>query len=228
VLTEKQVAAFLQRGVDPGYFRRMLVPSSLQRWSVKWDRTFLLLLTQESVVPERSPIMDHLRQYETHLRNRTDATSYAHWYALRSCAYYPIFGEPKIVFPDISRECRFALETEGYFVPDGAFALPGENYLALGILNSRVALWYFRAKCASIGDPEVGGRLRFKKSYVETLPVPISQALDPIRKEIRSIARAISEQGTEEGLLMRLDELVLDLYAVPDRMRDRVLEVDIA
>ena len=105
----------------------------IRRWHVDWRNTYFILLQNSSDADAANPwasaktereaaaifqatypaIYDHLRQYENALRKRQDQGRY--WWELRSCVYYKDFVQPKIFWPDIAKECRFAFDPNGLF-----------------------------------------------------------------------------------------------------------------
>jgi hypothetical protein len=203
------------------FLKRVLRPASIRAYRPEWDGTYLIVVRKGEVLPQGSPLMEHLSSYEAELRRRSDVQGHPTWYGLRECGYYGAFDRPKIVFPDIASECRFAMDTSGYYVPDGAFAIPSPDYSLLGVLNSCVGRFYFRARCNSIGNPHRGGRLRFKKAYVKGFPVPKpTGSTAQVWEEVGRLAQRLATGGERDGLLDRIDELAMELYRVPLELRD--------
>jgi len=201
----------------------MLRPISIRAWLSEWDGTHLALIKKGEVVPPDSDLMGHLRHHETALRRRSDVQGHATWYGLRECRYYDLFALPKIVFPDIASECRFAVDTDGYYIPDGAFMIPKEDYFLLGLLNSCIGSFYFRTRCNSIGNPNKRGRLRFKKTYIRDFPVRrCTSTVSELCSEIAELARSFTDGLSAPDAQVRLDELVLRLYDVPTPYRDTI------
>lgn len=105
------------------------------------------------------------------------------------------FEEPKIVFPDIAKEARFAFDDNGFYVNDTGFAIPVKDLYLLGVLNSTAAWEYISRTAAVLGDPDRRGRLRLKRAYMEKLPIPNAPA-------------------TERAVISRLVEKCLDAKGV--------------
>lgn len=207
------------------YVVRLLRPVSIRAWHNQWDGSHLAWVQKGEVIPDDCVLMQRFKRFEAALRSRTDVRGHPTWYGLRECAYYKAFSKPKIVFPDIATECRFAVDEHGFFIPDGAFMMSCPDPLLVALLNSSLAAFYFRARCSTIGNPHSGGRLRFKKSYVEEFPVPAGlreRVAKSTELERISVAIASGQGATSEK--RRLDELVLDLYDVPTDYRGRFLE----
>ena len=130
------------------------------------------------------------------------------WYELQQPqkAYESLFVHPKIAYPDIGKESRFFLDTEGRYVEATAFVIGSTDLFLLGVLNSKSAFTYFQELCAVLGDKEEGGRLRFKTQYIENLPIP---------------AASVSERAAVAGLAERSQALHTKRRArVEDFLRD--------
>ena len=89
-----------------------------------------LIWTYIGVPIENYPaVLRHLKQYQVELQKRSDQGNY--WWELRACDYYKRFEEPKIIYPDISTQCRFYLDEGGYFGSNTTYFVPGKDlYLA--------------------------------------------------------------------------------------------------
>lgn len=216
-----QEAEFLSE--DPEAKKRIkpiLIPKHIKPFKSKWDGTYILLIKKGEVIPSDSLLMNHLKKHEKALKNRTDNKGHITWYGLRECNYYSVFEENKIVFPDISTKCRFSLDKENMYIPDGAFILPTDDLFLLGILNSSVAHFYFRQKCNSIGNPEEKGRLRFKKSFVRSFPVPIIDSQNKsIADKIRDLSKQICKNPNDLNLMEQINRLTMIIYDIPENLK---------
>jgi adenine-specific DNA-methyltransferase len=90
----------------------------------------------------------------------------------------------KIICPDMSPECRFAWDRKGYYIEATGFMFPDTDLFALAVLNSRVVNWYFRIISPSVR----GSTLRFKRVYME--PIPIPKASVEQRTHVESLVEA--------------------------------------
>ena len=210
---------------DMDHCRKMIIPKRITAWKSQWAEDYLALVKKDEVLDLDSELYKRMLLYKNDLCSRSDVSGHDTWYGLRKCGYYDKFEQPKIIYPDISTECRFSMDCEARYVPDGAFFIAGEDYYLLGVLNSCIGRYYFRQKCARIGNPQMGGRIRFKKVYVEGFPV-IDPAEDvDIAKEIELLARtAVKKGGINKEDSRRLDELVLILYNVPREYKTTIQE----
>jgi len=195
-----------------------------------------LLYTYHGVPIERYPAVEaHLGGFKDRLKTR--ATEQA-WYELQQpqYAYAELLEEPKIVFPDIAKRPRFALDEDGHYGANTVYFIPGRDLYLLGLLNSRLAHFYFQATCAGLeGKSET--YLRFFGQYMEGFPVrdPTGGEKDTkrIRDEIvqrvermldlhKRLAKARSGQTQRrlqrliDATDRRIDRLVYDLYGLTE------------
>lgn len=210
---------------DMSYCEKMIVPKKICAWKSIWSDDFLALIEKNEKLEESSGLYARMLVYQDKLKARVDVEGHETWYGLRQCSYYDKFKQPKIIYPDISTECRFSMDTESYLIPDGAFFIPGEDYYLLGILNSCIGRYYFRQKCARIGNPRMGGRIRFKKVYVENFPVALPETNPLLAEKIAQIAKKSSQRGKiTSGDSKKLDILSSDMYRIPPEYREIIQE----
>ena len=164
----------------------------------------------ESDYPE---IYKELLKKESELRNRYDKGQ--HWSNLRNCAYLDEFEKPKIIWIELSDEPKFALDKAGYFVEATAFFMTGPNleYLVT-FLNSKVADWYFDKITTTSGV----GTNRWKKVYIENLPIPVPNGEEMARfKEISEILTGETSKDNEVIECRSLmDNLIFELCNLTD------------
>ena len=210
-LSEKDVFEY---GLESdSHCKKMVTPKGIKPWRTPWEGKYILIIKKDEVIPENTPLYEYLLRHRDELSKRTDIEGHNTWYGLRECAYYQEFEGPKIIFPDISKHCRFSLDLDGFIIPDGSFFIPGEDYYLLGLLNSSLSLFYFKQKAARIGNPKNGGRVRFKKNCTEQFPVPVGTHLQELKERISQLALSIVSKGgmgKEDQSL--LDNLVMQLY----------------
>lgn len=193
------------------YVKSFLYPVNIKRWKSEWMKTYMIVITSTDKIPDDSDLMKHLLKNKHILEKRSDLKGKI-WYQLRDCSYYELLNKPKIVFPDISKENRFMMDKNGYFINDGAFFIPQEDYYLLGLLNSSLALRYFKIKCSSVGNSDTNGRLRFKKTYIEDFPIPQRNSNnESLIKRIEFESNRLTHEGGNENIL---NGLVQDLYQV--------------
>ncbi len=99
-------------------------------------------------------------------------TQHAWWELQDSCAYYAEFERPKLIWIELADRGRFALDRKRLFVEATAFMATSTSADDLtwlcAVLNSALASWWVRTTAPTSG----AGATRWKKVYVETLPLP--------------------------------------------------------
>jgi hypothetical protein len=148
----------------------------VRRYSMEFKDKYLIWTYVGVPIDKYPDILEHLKQYQPGLQKRWDKGNY--WWELRACDYYEKFQKPKIIYPDIATNCRFYLDKEGFYSSNTTYFIPSEDLYLLGILNSRLAQFYFSQVCAGLE----GGNsvyLRFFGEYMENFPVRPINFSDP-------------------------------------------------
>jgi len=194
-----------------------VVGDDVRKYRINY-RDRYLILTKIGVDIKRYPaIFKHLSQYKDKLVKRWDKGNY--WWELRACAYYDEFEKPKIVWPDIAKESRFAFDEGDYHIEATVFLLPNNNKYLLGLLNSALVWFWLSNSCPVLGDQNKGGRLRLKTVYTNNLPI-----------------RTIDFTNADDVALHdRMVSLVEDMLALNKRLREtespstrKIIEAQIA
>lgn len=159
-----------------GIIRPFLYGDDIRRYEIKHQERFLIYLNWDDDLTKFPKIETHLKKFEPQLRRRDGVKDGGScpWFALsrpRPEARL-IFEKPKIIFPDIGKESRFAMDVSGAFPETTAFVIGVQDWFLLGLLNSASAWLFFKEECMALGDRDAGGRLRLKLQYVEKLPIP--------------------------------------------------------
>jgi hypothetical protein len=187
-----------------------------------WPTYSNVAIRKQLIFPEfpnalLSAIIEHLRPYKERLENR--ATKQA-WYELQQpqMRYTSEFDNPKIVFPDIAKESRFAFDNTGAYPANTVYVLPREDFYLLGVLNSRMIWEYAKETLTVLGDANKGGRLRFFRQFVEKLPIPDAPAAE--RKAIATLAQQCVEAKGEGAQVAaweaEIDARVARLYGLSE------------
>lgn len=108
----------------------------------------------------------HFVEHKDKLLNRADQGKY--WWELRSCAYWPKFGDPKIMYQDIAWNPRFCLDDMGTLSNDTVFFIPSSDLWLLGVLNSPLS-WWLAWRTVYHGKDEA---LRLKTIFMQKFPIP--------------------------------------------------------
>lgn len=219
--------------------RPVLHGKNIKRYINEWEGLYIIFIpwhfplhedgaisgnSQEAdaAFKERYPVVySHLLQFKDGLenRNKEEVGRRYEWYALQRCAssYYKEFKKEKIVWREITATQSFCLGEESLFVVAPATFLVSEklsNKLLLGILNSKLVLWYFSCLAHNLGE----SGLEWKKAKIETIPIPSSVDHHLIVADIEDLVDKIVSKSTADGsaLEMAINRLVYKLYDLTD------------
>ena len=86
-----------------------------------------------------------------------------------TCAYHEDFTKEKLLWIELVNNCRFAYDNSGFYGEATTFLLTGESIKYLcAVLNAKLIRWFLEKVAPTSGM----GTLRWKKVYVERLPIP--------------------------------------------------------
>lgn len=213
----------------------ILFGEDVRRYSLEPSDRYIIYTYHGFDISKYPAIEEHLRPHKNALERR--ATKQA-WYELQqpSIALVPIFEAKKILYPEIAKTCHFTLDDKGYFSNNKTFILPTDDLYILGILNSKLALFYFRIFCAAL-EGSSDSYLEFRAQYVREFPIhtiDISDPNDASRRDnmismvdqMLSLHKHLQEARTphEKTALQRqieatdhqIDALVYELYGLTE------------
>jgi hypothetical protein len=190
-----------------------------------------LIYTFHGINIRRYPAIEaHLRPFKKELEGRATDQE---WYELQQpqLRYAPLMDGHKIIFPDIATEPRFAFDNRGYYGTNTTYFIPRTDPYLLGLLNSRLAYFYFVQKCAGLeGKNET--YLRFFGQYLENFPVAQPQKKEDHSRLVALVDSMLSLRERErlskhpqekeqlgremEGVDRRIDRLVYGLYGLTE------------
>ena len=135
------------------------------------------------------------------------------WYEIQdSVEYYGEFEKRKILFAEIAIEGHFTIDYSEKYCDTTGYIIASDSLYLVAILNSKATKFYF----SKISSQIRGGYLRWKRQYVETIPVPYCN--DDQKARIESIAEVIiTKRSIDSGfdssdLESGIDRLVYSLF----------------
>jgi len=126
--------------------------------------------------------------------------------------YLALFERPRIIYPDIAKEARFAF-TESIGVLDCTlFFAPSDDQSLCAILNSSACEFFFRQITPQVQN----GYLRYKKIFVSQIPIPPATPADKARlSQLAEACAAAAQRGDEATLAAHeaeIDQIVYRLF----------------
>lgn len=169
------------------------------------------LIKMQENYPE---IFSHLEPFTEKALRRYDKGDY--WWELRNCAYYDLFEQPKIIFPNLQNSNKFAFDDTGTYLNAPAVFLPTDDKSLLAILNSKL-VWYFLKSICVIRS---GGYIEVKPQYFEQIPIPkmddqSKQRLSELCEEAIDLTKENPKADTTY-LETQIDQLVYELYGLTE------------
>ena len=211
--------------------RRFLRGKQIRRFEIEPTDEFLIYTHHGIDMAPYPAVIEHLNPFRSRLEKRATKQ---HWYELQQpqFAYVDFLEQHKIVFPDIATGCRFALDTGGHFGANTVYFLPTANLQLLGVLNSRLAFFFFQQTCAALEGPSEA-YLRFFGQYLEGFPVCLPKTEHPMHDQLAQLveqAESLREklkaattnhkrtifQRQIETTDRKIDQLVYELYGLTD------------
>jgi type I restriction-modification system DNA methylase subunit len=190
----------------------LLTGDDVRRYEVHFRNNYLIYLTRGTNISHYPAIKNHLLKYRPKLESRAAKQE---WYELQQAqsAYAVYFDAPKIIYPDIGKELRFALDKSGGYGNDTTFMIPTGDWYLLGVLNSE-SVWFYLTKIVA----EIrGGYVRFKAQYLQGLPIPDASTAD--RQLVARLAQATQTLHTQRR--QRVEQFLRDLGSSPAESSSR-------
>ncbi|MDD5658577.1 MAG: N-6 DNA methylase [Actinomycetota bacterium] len=180
-----------------------------------------ILFTYHGIDINKYPtVKDYLLKFKDKLLKR--ATSDNHeWYELQQpqTGIYNYYEGAKIISTDIASKCEFTLDETGAYIDATIFCIPKDDLFLLAVLNSYLIESFYR----SISSTVRGDFLRFKKIYMDMLPIKIPNDKKPfieIVDKILAITKSndyLDNQEKQEQVKIyenQIDQLVYELYGL--------------
>ena len=205
----------------------MLRGRDIRQYRANWAGLWLIY-SHTGVGEEDYPaIRDHLTPHRERLSQRrgganpkTKQVPYE-WWQLQVDYYnsgtYLNFLKEKLIWIELVESGRFAYDDTGVFGEATTFIMTGESLKYLcGLLNSALVRWFLQQTAPTSGM----GTFRWKKVYVETIPIPkISeeeqQPLVALVEEILHAKDTDADVDTAD-LEREIDRLVYELYGLTE------------
>lgn len=196
----------------------------LKKWGAKSPQNYLIFTRHGINIEEYPAIKQYLCQYKMDLQPKANreqrgpgraAGSYK-WYEIQAnITYYQDLNKPRIIYSDTAKFLYGSYDITNVFLLDTVYFISVGDLSLLAILNSRLFDWYARCKFPSHDDPWNGGRLRFKKTYMEKVPIA-DQNEEQKTKLTGLVEQILADPESDEvrELERKIDALVYQLYGL--------------
>jgi tRNA1(Val) A37 N6-methylase TrmN6 len=115
----------------------LAVGDDVRKWLIRESDTYLIYAYHGIKISEYPAIYNHLLQYKPQLEQRATIKSHK-WYELQQpqFTYSQAFQSPKIIYPDIAKESRFAFDTKSFYLGNTVyFIAKNDLYLLERVIN---------------------------------------------------------------------------------------------
>ena len=152
-------------------------------------------------------------------RNKSETGIRYEWYALQRWAanYHKEFAKEKLLWIELVENGRFAYDDSGIYGEATTFIMTGASLKYLcAVLNASLTRWFLQQMAPTSGM----GTLRWKKVYVENIPIPKITAAKqrPFVHLVDQILKAknADPDADTRHLEWEIDRLVYDLYGLTE------------
>lgn len=236
ISNEKKEALCNHDSNSVNVLRKCLRGKDVKKNKIDWNGLWIIVAKFDfhKEIGNYDAIRQHLDGFEVKLKNRGQCkysrskkndvkkayTGQHHWYELDNNPKEDIikmFEESeKILYPDIAQGASFYYDTEQFFSQETCFAITGEKLKYLvGLLNSKAVTYIYKKFYAGggLGDKA----LRYKKAFLEKLPIPIADVdiektiIDLVDK-LRSFSQSEIDRVEVTEIETEIDEIVYGLF----------------
>ncbi len=160
----------------------IVMGDDIRKYRIHFNNKYLIFTRRGIQIEQYPAVQAYLAQYKDKLMPKPADWQGTYWQGRKSglyewyeiqdtIDYYAAFEKPKIVYPDIAKESRVALDTDGLFLANTIYFIPSDDLYLLAVLNSDLIFNYYKRKASVLGDADKGGRLRWFTQDVEQLPI---------------------------------------------------------
>ncbi|MFY9508733.1 MAG: TaqI-like C-terminal specificity domain-containing protein, partial [Candidatus Methanoculleus thermohydrogenotrophicum] len=163
-----------------------LAGRDVKRYAPLETDKFLIFTRRGIEINDYPAIKEYLKQFKKELMPRPKGWkggkwegrkpgSYQ-WYEIQdSIGYYQEFEKPKIIYAEIATRGQFTIDSDSHYSDTTSYIIGSDSPYLVGILNS--TLWTFLF--SNISSEIRGGFFRWKRQYMENLPIRPIDPSDP-------------------------------------------------
>ena len=193
--TKKELVAADPRSAE--VIKPILRGRDIQRYQAQWAGLWLVYARKGVAIDRYPAIYSHLQQHQEALSKKAGSNRWYELQASPSDKADALFKKEKLFWMDLTAQGRFAYDAEKMFCLDTAFMMTGERIKYLcAVLNAKLIRWYLQQTAPTSGM----GVLRWKKVYLETIPIPkISADKDDLIATIVDYIIYLKKQPSTDG-----------------------------
>ncbi|RUR74875.1 Eco57I restriction-modification methylase domain-containing protein [Chlorogloeopsis fritschii PCC 9212] len=216
----KRAELIAQNPKSAEIIKSLAIGDDIRKWRINTQDKWLIFTRRGIDIDAYPAIKAHLAQWQKELTPKNNNQQSIgrklgryKWYEIQdNVAYFKEFEKPKIVFPEICKETRFAFDNQGLFFNNKCFIIPLNDLFLLAILNSTIAWEYTKSICAALGDENQGGRLMLQWVNFQRLPIPNASSTE--REAIsKLVQKCLDAKGVNcETWEKEIDDRVAALY----------------
>lgn len=158
-----------------------VVGDNVRKYKIDFQEKYLIFTRRGIKINDYPAIKKYLSKFKEQLAPRPKGHrgdwkgrkpgSYE-WYEIQDTVdYYEFFNQPKIVYPDIAKESRFAFDDQGFYFGNTVYFIPKNDLYLLAVLNSKLVFTFFKRIASVLGDADKGGRLRWFSQDIVKIPI---------------------------------------------------------
>ena len=141
----------------------LVIGDDIRKYEINYQDQYIIFTKRDIDIEKYPAIKRHLERYKDRLtpkKNNNDKIGRKpgkyQWYEIQDTVDFSAdFEKPKIVYPEISMESRFAADVDGqYFLNNKCFFIPRFDPYLLSILNSKATFFYILRICSILGDSQ--------------------------------------------------------------------------
>ncbi|WP_115864262.1 class I SAM-dependent DNA methyltransferase [Halorussus litoreus] len=174
----------------------LLKGKDLEKYRIDFQNRYLIYAKQGIQIDDYPAIKSHLEQYKEQIGSTATDEE---WYELMQdqAEYERFFENGKICYPDISKECSFAMDDEGFYLANTCYFIPSDSYALLAVLNSTPINWYYQF----VTSEYRGGYQRSFTHAIKNLPIPSNLLKSDSENELSKLAKEITATNQQLGEL---------------------------
>jgi type I restriction-modification system DNA methylase subunit len=188
----------------------------IRRYEIHYRNEYYIYVPWQCPIKRYSAVLRHLKRYKDDLAARPEVSEGRYpWYAMSRYGsdFAHLYALPKIVYPVISTEPRFAVDDRGFYGNDKMFFIASADWFLVAVLNSSCG----KTWVVNTLSPLRGNYYEFRAVNLGRFPVPIRSATE--RKAVARLAQQTQELHTKRR--KRVEKFLRAIEIEPAESRSR-------